>query len=487
METQNVMLTPCMGWLPNPPHMCEVLVRIPLEGGTSAFCCPSCNAIHVVDPLQAGALDLRMDGSMLAILEYGGHQIETFSGPIAQRVRASTGQRGGEANQFYRAKVGTPRQVHVAEAYVSPPPPRPSQATVIEKLDAAIRAGTVSHAGLPLEMNRLYNAYQAATVELARNPAQAAALLRQMVARYPSFAAGRAKLAAALVSTGEPREALQHTSFAHSLAPHDPELHFTAGRAQEALGEAHSAFEQYQQALRDDPHHVGAMARLGAAHRERGEAQLAERWLLTALTKIQAQQRDRAPGKETLANEWPVIWTNLALIYESVGIWEGAVDCWQQRLPAEPVNSTHGERLQQAERYLDLCRWNTDVTVSTYTLDELDPTGRARISFRTATGEETRARNRLVFGSSVRAYARGAAQLTSMAPAAVRQEIECRLTVCGIEGAYRGGRPLFTFNEEGALAMTDAEFHDAWRILPPKVASLFHAHCLETNPQWGTP
>jgi len=476
-----------MGWLPDPPYTCEVLVRIPLDRGTSAFRCPSCNAIHVVDPLHAGALDFEMDGSMLANVEYGGHQVETFSGPIAQRVRASTGQRGGEARRFYKAKVGTPREAPVAEAYLSPPPPRPSQASVVEKLDAAIRAGTVRQAGLPLEMNRLYNAYEAATEQLARDPAQAAAVLRQMVARYPSFAAGRAKLAAALVSTGKPREALQHISHAHSLAPHDPELHFTAGRAQEALGDAKSAFEQYQQALRDDPHHVGAMARLGAAHRERGEAQLAERWLLTALTKTQAQQQDQIPGGETQPNDLPLIFCNLAMAYEQVGIWDGAVDCWQQCLSLKPRDATYGQRLQQAEHYLDLGRRNADVTVSTYTLQELDPTGVAQISFRMATGADTRARNRQVFGSSVRAYASGTAQLTSMVPTAQRQEIECQLTICGIAGVYRGSKPLFRFNDEGTLAMTGAEFHEAWGMLPSKVAGLFHAYCLETNPQWGSP
>ena len=59
---------------------------------------------------------------------------------------------------------------------------------------------------------------------------------------------------------------------------------------------------------------------------------------------------------------------------------------------------------------------------------------------------------------------------------------EARIGYCDAFVVVQG---RFTFDDEGRLAMTGAEFHDAWRLLPPEATALFHAHCLESNPQWG--
>jgi hypothetical protein len=71
----------------------------------------------------------------------------------------------------------------------------------------------------------------------------------------------------------------------------------------------------------------------------------------------------------------------------------------------------------------------------------------------------------------------------------VRQEVECRLTVCGAESIEGpDGKPLFRFKQEGGkavLAMSDDEFHNAWGVINPvSICDRFHDLCLDANPDW---
>ena len=98
-------------------------------------------------------------------------------------------------------------------------------------------------------------------------------------------------------------------------------------------------------------------------------------------------------------------------------------------------------------------------TVISTTLYDLDPTGEAKISFRQATARENQIRDQLVFGPQVRAFTADGMEIKQSVPWSVRQEIECRLTVCGAEGIEGpDGKPLFRFKQEGGktvLVMSD--------------------------------
>ena len=119
-----------------------------------------------------------------------------------------------------------------------------------------------------------------------------------------------------------------------------------------------------------------------------------------------------------------------------------------------------------------------------FTLDELDDTGEAKVRFRQATTKENQVRERRVFGSQARTLTDAGLRVESTVPWSVRQEIEVRLTICGVESIVdENGEPLFRFNVD-KLAMSDQIFHDVWGRLPVHYASVIHGHCLDVNPDW---
>ncbi|HUT14847.1 MAG TPA: hypothetical protein VMY98_01210 [Anaerolineae bacterium] len=123
--------------------------------------------------------------------------------------------------------------------------------------------------------------------------------------------------------------------------------------------------------------------------------------------------------------------------------------------------------------------------VQTFVLDDLDPSGEAKITFRQGTIRENQIRDTLVFSQQERTIAQGGIRVSNAVPWSVRQEIEVRLTLAGAEGLLRhDGAPLFKF-KNGKLDMQDDEFHEAWGLIHPQsVADILHGHCMDVNPDW---
>jgi hypothetical protein len=125
-------------------------------------------------------------------------------------------------------------------------------------------------------------------------------------------------------------------------------------------------------------------------------------------------------------------------------------------------------------------------TVKETILTDLDPDGEAKIAFRQATARENQIRDTLIFGSQRRSFTDEGLEIRDGVPWSVRQEIECRLTMCGAEGILGpAGAPLFRF-KNGRLDMSDVEFQNAWgKINPISICDRFHELCHEVNPDWG--
>jgi len=114
METHRGMIIPCGGFRQDPPRICDTLIAIALDMGPSAFRCPVCNTIYIVDPLQQGSLET--EGVGFGVMEIEGHRVEMFADEKEKAVRANL----WEAEEFYSAKVGELENVYVAEVCSAP-------------------------------------------------------------------------------------------------------------------------------------------------------------------------------------------------------------------------------------------------------------------------------------------------------------------------------------------------------------------------------
>ena len=110
MEKHRIVIIPCFGSpeLPPPHGLCNSTIAIALGMGPTAFRCPACNVIYVVDPLRRSTLEIPSIG--FSAFEIDGHWIETFSGERAEAIRSNM----HEATKFYTAKVGGLENVYVA-------------------------------------------------------------------------------------------------------------------------------------------------------------------------------------------------------------------------------------------------------------------------------------------------------------------------------------------------------------------------------------
>ncbi|POM72189.1 Hypothetical protein PHPALM_11137 [Phytophthora palmivora] len=82
---------------------------------------------------------------------------------------------------------------------------------------------------------------------------EAETLLRQTVARWPTFPPAYCNLAALLAKQGKYNEALTHSATALRLSPQDPSLHRNIARLYEQLGRSTEALVHFQQALNLSP------------------------------------------------------------------------------------------------------------------------------------------------------------------------------------------------------------------------------------------
>ena len=124
-------------------------------------------------------------------------------------------------------------------------------------------------------------------------------------------------------------------------------------------------------------------------------------------------------------------------------------------------------------------------TVIETRLTELDPADPPIVKFRQSTARENQLREALVFGPQKKAFTESGMEVRDSVAWALRQEIECRLTMCGLSGFLDvDENELFKFNGE-RLAMSDAQFHTAWgKIWPISICDRLHSLCLDANPDW---
>jgi hypothetical protein len=110
MERHHAAIIPCLGLRLHPRGPCNTLIGIALDIGPSAWRCPVCSTVYIVDPIeQGGCADL---GSA----EIQGHKVEILPAEKARAIRDDS----WEFNSFYSLKVGSPKKVFVAEVYSEP-------------------------------------------------------------------------------------------------------------------------------------------------------------------------------------------------------------------------------------------------------------------------------------------------------------------------------------------------------------------------------
>ena len=114
MEVHDTAFFPCNGLRQNPLRLCDTVISIAVDMGPSAFRCPVCSTIYVVDPLQEG--DFETEEAGFGVMESHGHRIEIFQGERVQIIQTNP----WEAEKFCLAKVGHLENVFAANV-LSPP------------------------------------------------------------------------------------------------------------------------------------------------------------------------------------------------------------------------------------------------------------------------------------------------------------------------------------------------------------------------------
>jgi hypothetical protein len=85
--------------------MCDALIAIAQDMGPSAFRCPACRGVYMVDSREATHLQ-RPDGEM----EIGGKRLEMYYGHTVQRLEMD-----GTWESLLQAKVGSIFHLYMAD------------------------------------------------------------------------------------------------------------------------------------------------------------------------------------------------------------------------------------------------------------------------------------------------------------------------------------------------------------------------------------
>ncbi|KAE8915167.1 hypothetical protein PF005_g5790 [Phytophthora fragariae] len=104
---------------------------------------------------------------------------------------------------------------------------------------------------------------------------EAETLLRQTIARWPTFPHAYCNLAALLARRGDYTEALTHSSTAARLSPQDPSLHRNIARVYEQVGRSTEALEHFQRALSLAPDDAEVAKRVSLLTLGRGRTDVA--------------------------------------------------------------------------------------------------------------------------------------------------------------------------------------------------------------------
>jgi tetratricopeptide (TPR) repeat protein len=147
-----------------------------------------------------------------------------------------------------------------------------------------------------------------------------------------------------LIDHGEKAEAQSELLATAAAIPPDPSLHALVGRLMLEGGHPQPAFEQFQQALRLDPHSHEAQAGAGEAAFQLGNDRDAIRYLEGAIREGALQKRRSGPqGADTAAEE-----TEQALVMQNLAIAQATLALDPNRPGLDPT-----ERARRAIRAYD--------------------------------------------------------------------------------------------------------------------------------------
>jgi len=147
-----------------------------------------------------------------------------------------------------------------------------------------------------------------------------------------------------LTDHGEKTEAHSELLAAAAAIPPDPALHALVGRLMLEGGHPQPAFDQFQQALRLDPHNYEALAGAGEAAFQLGNDRDAIRYLEGAIREdVQQKRRSSSQGADPAARE-----TSQARVMQDLAIAQATLALGPSRAGLDPM-----ERARRAIRVYD--------------------------------------------------------------------------------------------------------------------------------------
>ena len=115
-ERHQMFFFPCIGSRQRLSGPCHTLIGIALDMGSSAFRCPECKSLYIIDPLEEG--DSGSSPIDFSVTEIQGHRVELYRGrgDIAQRTLSDL----YFARSFHRRKIGSLANAYIADTYSDP-------------------------------------------------------------------------------------------------------------------------------------------------------------------------------------------------------------------------------------------------------------------------------------------------------------------------------------------------------------------------------
>jgi tetratricopeptide (TPR) repeat protein len=351
---------------------CDTWIELELDFGPSAWLCPVCGGLVVVDdeaerPVYADCdqvLDVAGDRALFLFAQDRlldlGQKLQLwvsarFDGyePLPAAHYADEDYSAYDDAADSGSVIVFPRFVPLDQAWLEEQwglDHPVYDIMTIQGLDNLVRTspdGSVAHVTLPPGLRRLRDRYATGVEAMqAGDLDRAIRVFRRLVLDEPGFVAARVNLANCLVDVGKPLDALQELEDAREAVVGDTDVHLAAARAYDGLGDRDSEMRRYEQVLKIDPRHLEALINLGALHRTRGQLKLANDRLSQALDQIEAQERSGISDRsQALA-----VHRNLAMLGEAQADWDKATHHWKVCTRLDPDDEEAQQGLQRVER-----------------------------------------------------------------------------------------------------------------------------------------
>lgn len=227
--------------------------------------------------------------------------------------------------------------------------------TTVSQLDQFINGGGILIADdiLSPEMQQAMDLYALSTRAMLDEDYQYAVdIYRSMLIRWPSFVAPRINLANCLNQLGFSSQALRELTEAHKHAPSDPDIHLCAARIYESCGDQFRELQEYLQAHNDysHPYNIDILFAIGVTYFQIKQNSQAKAWLEKALEAVDIQDAFGVPLGRTHVEERFKVLNWLALTCQEMGLWQEAVQRWEQCLILDPTSHQLKHLLSAARR-----------------------------------------------------------------------------------------------------------------------------------------